>query len=78
MIILFIYSDSEEAETEPIESNHPYAKVKKIRDHPYATVQAEAASGGGLPPPPPPPPAPEPDPLKALSQAAPAEEKSED
>ena len=30
------------------------------------------------PPPPPPPPAPEPDPLEALSQAAPAEEKSED
>ena len=30
--------------------------MKKIRDHPYATVQAEAASGGGLPPPPPPPP----------------------
>lgn len=36
-------SDSEEAETEPTESNHPYAKVKKVRDHPYATVaQAEA------------------------------------
>ena len=33
-------SDSEEVETEPTESHHPYAKVKKIReDHPYATVQ---------------------------------------
>ena len=33
-------SDSEEAETEPTESHHPYAKVKKVReDHPYATVQ---------------------------------------
>ena len=30
--------------------------MKKVRDHPYATVQAESASAVGLPPPPPPPP----------------------
>ena len=54
-------SDSEEAETEPIESNHPYAKVKKVRDHPYATVQADGASApsASTAPPPPPPPPPE-------------------
>ncbi len=38
-------SDSEEAETEPTETNHPYAKVKKVRsDHPYATVQQSSHS----------------------------------
>ena len=28
-------SDSEEAETEPTETNHPYAKVKKVRNFAY-------------------------------------------
>jgi hypothetical protein len=36
-------SESEEAETEPTEANHPYAKVKKMRDHhPYATVEQDS------------------------------------
>ena len=64
-------SDSEEAETEPTETNHPYAKVKKKRknDHPYATLQQSNSdnvgnSVGGASahqaPPPRPPPASEP------------------
>ena len=55
-------SDSEEAETEPIESNHPYAKVKKVRDHPYATVnksENSAIPSTSTAPPPIPPPPPE-------------------
>ena len=44
-----------------IESNHPYAKVKKIRDHPYATVNKSDGSSApststAAPPIPPPPP----------------------